>query len=202
MSHRCRLRKCRSPGGPVPLWRCGECEGLPPEHSHNKDNKNLIKCHHQVSTFTFLLSDPSLLSWYQSIKATIHLDMSIQRTVSCGFSISQKVYLTSEVDGFPGIFRLIQHRVLDLGWTTGLDYNSLRVISISDNNMTTARESLIQISPLTHYHLFLHSLLVIHFFSPTFFISSWRKQAKTKLNLLIFYCKELFVEQHKKFGSL
>ena len=77
MSHLCRLRKCRSPGGPVPLWRCGECEGLPPEHSHNKDNKNLIKCHHQVSTFTFLLSDPSVLSWYQSIKATIHFDISI-----------------------------------------------------------------------------------------------------------------------------
>ena len=43
----------------------------------NKNNKNLIKCRHQVYTFTFLLSDPSLLSWYQSIKATIHFDMSI-----------------------------------------------------------------------------------------------------------------------------
>ena len=76
-------------------------------------------------TFTFRLS-PSMLSWYQSMKATMHLDMSIYRSI-IHYPLTPRTHegphLTSEVDRLPGILRLIQHRVLDLRRPARLDCN-------------------------------------------------------------------------------
>ena len=51
-----------------------------------------------------------------------HVNLDYKLKVGSQFPGRLRLYLASEVDGFPGIFCLIQHRVPNLGRSTGLNW--------------------------------------------------------------------------------
>ena len=122
-SHRCPPHKCRVPHGPGSPGRSDGCEGLLLGRSGDKNNKNLMKC---LQKCFYLHFSPrraiqSLMIPVNKSNHTLwHVDLDYNIRAGCQFSGED--YLASEVDRFSGISCLIQHRVLNLRWTTGLNW--------------------------------------------------------------------------------